>query len=271
MSKYRVHRKSKALLPVFPAGVAGSGGVKRNGFVHISIILLIVLGFMTASCGSSTDSDDTSTGSSKSEISLITSSTSIASGDSVILTAMVTPSEVTGVVLFYDGSSFIVSKILSAGVATCTINLEAGTHTIKVVYNGSSKYSSCTDTVTVTVSSSAASTESSTSLAASSTSVTSGDSVTLTATVTPTDVTGTVTFYDGSAYVGSGTLSSGGASFTTNSLSVGSHTLTAVYGGTSVYSSSTSDTVTVTVTASTATTASLAASKTPVTYAQALM
>jgi hypothetical protein len=269
MSQYGVCRKLRVLWPVIPVGVDGSCCVKKYGFVHMSIILLIMLGLMTTGCGDTTDSTESSTGSSKSEISLITSSNSIASGDSVILTATVTPSDVTGVVLFYDGSSFVVSKILSAGLATCTVSMEAGTHTIKVIYNGSSKYDSCSDTVTVTVSSSAASTESSISLIASSTSVTSGDSVTLTAAVTPAEVTGTVNFYDGSAYLGSGTINSGEASFTTNSLSVGSHALTAVYGGSSTCSSSSSDSVTVTVTTSTTSTAnitSLAAFSTLVSY-----
>jgi Bacterial Ig-like domain (group 3) len=52
--------------------------------------------------------------------------------------------------------------------------------------------------------------------------------------------TGTVTFYDGAATLGSGTLSEVGpdvfvATFTTSSLSVGTHTITAVYGGNDVY------------------------------------
>ena len=53
--------------------------------------------------------------------------------------------------------------------------------------------------------------------------------------------TGTVTFYDGAVQLGTGTLNmTHQASFTTSSLSPGTHTLTAVYQGDSHYSGSTS-------------------------------
>jgi sugar lactone lactonase YvrE len=67
------------------------------------------------------------------------------------------------------------------------------------------------------------------------------NSVTFTATVTPSSgaivPTGTVTFYDGSTAIGTGTLSASGsgasavASLTTTSLAAGSHVITAVYSG----------------------------------------
>jgi len=41
-----------------------------------------------------------------------------------------------------------------------------------------------------------------------------------------------VTFYDGSTSIGTATLSGGTASFSTSSLTAGSHNITAVYGGT---------------------------------------
>jgi Bacterial Ig-like domain (group 3) len=60
----------------------------------------------------------------------------------------------------------------------------------------------------------------------------SGQAVTFTAMVTGTGPTGTVTFKDRSSTLGTGTLGSGGAAtFTTSSLSAGSHGITAVYGG----------------------------------------
>lgn len=65
-----------------------------------------------------------------------------------------------------------------------------------------------------------------------------GATVTFTATVTPTGVnppTGTVTFYDGATDLGSGTLGTVGsaqeATFATSILTVGSHSITAIYGG----------------------------------------
>ncbi|MFJ7198579.1 MULTISPECIES: Ig-like domain-containing protein [unclassified Streptomyces] len=47
--------------------------------------------------------------------------------------------------------------------------------------------------------------------------------------------------------MGTGTLSGGVATFTTSALSVGSHSMTAVYGGSTSYNGSTSPVVTQTV------------------------
>jgi len=61
-----------------------------------------------------------------------------------------------------------------------------------------------------------------------------GESVTFTATVAPSQAaaSGTVQFMDGSTAIGSPvTIASGSASFTTSSLAVGLHTITAVYSG----------------------------------------
>ncbi|MEI6569272.1 MAG: Ig-like domain-containing protein, partial [Verrucomicrobiota bacterium] len=58
---------------------------------------------------------------------------------------------------------------------------------------------------------------------------THGSSVTFTSTVSPSAASGTVTFKDGTNTLGTGTLSGGVATFATNGLSVGSHSLTAEY------------------------------------------
>ena len=52
--------------------------------------------------------------------------------------------------------------------------------------------------------------------------------------------TGTVSFYDGSTLLGTGTLNGGIATFTTASLSVSSHAIKAVYGGDTNFKTSTS-------------------------------
>src|SRR5207237_1287390 len=59
--------------------------------------------------------------------------------------------------------------------------------------------------------------------------------------------TGTITFMDGSATLGTGTLSGGQASFTTTSLTVATHDITAVYGGDNNFTGSTSAAVVETV------------------------
>ena len=83
---------------------------------------------------------------------------------------------------------------------------------------------------------------SSTSLVSSLNPSTHGASVTFTASVTSTASIppGVVTFKDGTITLGTGTLSSGKATFSTSALSVGTHSITAVYGATTNFSSSTS-------------------------------
>ena len=80
-----------------------------------------------------------------------------------------------------------------------------------------------------------------------------GQAVTFTATVAAVSPgggtpTGTVTFKDGATILGTGTLDAGGrATFTTSSLAVGRHSITAVYGGDTNFSVSTSTVLTQTV------------------------
>ena len=76
-----------------------------------------------------------------------------------------------------------------------------------------------------------------------------GASVTLTATLAGGAVapTGTITFHNGGASIGTGTLSGGVATLTTTTLPVGSDSITATYAGDSNYKTATSNTFTVTV------------------------
>jgi YVTN family beta-propeller protein len=111
-------------------------------------------------------------------------------------------------------------------------------------------------------------TATSTKLSASATSVAAGTSVTLTATVTQTagtpTPTGMVTFKDGATTLGTGTLNGSGiATYTASSLAVGSHTITASYGGDSRNVASVSTSLIVTVTLG-ATTTALTASATSI-------
>jgi Glycoside hydrolase family 44/Bacterial Ig-like domain (group 3) len=117
---------------------------------------------------------------------------------------------------------------------------------------------------------------STTTVTASSTQPRQGQSVTLTATVAPSSGSGTpvgsVTFFDGTTQLGTGTLSGGQATYSTTSLSVGSHSITAAYGGDSNYASSNSTALTITVIASTktASTTTLLASATQLNTGQTL-
>ena len=84
-----------------------------------------------------------------------------------------------------------------------------------------------------------------------------GSSVTLTAKVGGGSVgaTGNVTFYDGSAPLGTVALSSGTATYATNSLVLGTHAITASYGGDSNYQATNSAPVSVVVNSAPAITA----------------
>jgi hypothetical protein len=66
-----------------------------------------------------------------------------------------------------------------------------------------------------------------------------GSPVTFTTTV-PAGATGTLSFFDGITSLGTGTISGGKASFTTSTLAVGTHAITAVYSGDSNYNGATS-------------------------------
>jgi hypothetical protein len=77
--------------------------------------------------------------------------------------------------------------------------------------------------------------------------------VTFTAVVQPNSAPGTVTFYDNGFQIGTGTLASGQATYTTAALTVGAHPITAGYAATTNYLGSTSTSITQTVANTTAT------------------
>ena len=84
-----------------------------------------------------------------------------------------------------------------------------------------------------------------------------GSNVTFQAAISPAPANGeTVTFLDGVTTLGTGTLASGVATFTTNALVFGSHPITAVYAGDATDAGSTSGTVSLTVNKATVTVAS---------------
>jgi hypothetical protein len=92
-----------------------------------------------------------------------------------------------------------------------------------------------------------------TTLAASPNPATEGQSVTLTATVAASSgsstPTGTVTFYNGTTVLGTGTLNSGMATYATSSLSVGAQSITASYGGSTTDAASVSTALSVVISA----------------------
>jgi uncharacterized protein (TIGR03437 family) len=179
-------------------------------------------------------------------------------GQSVILTASVSPPDATGTVIFFDGTNALGIGTLVGGSATCGINnacstsgLGVGGHSITVTYNGDSTHKSSSATLNQAVTQNTNIT-----LISSANPAASEQSVTLSATVSPCcTATGTVAFLDGSTTIGSAPLVSANgalvATLSTTGLSGGTHSITAVYGGDSYDYSSTSAVLTQTVAANT--------------------
>jgi hypothetical protein len=169
-----------------------------------------------------------------------TSGTPSGSGQSVTFTAIVTansPSSATptGTVTFtIDGGSSTTVSLSPAGTATFTtssLSVSGSPHTITAVYNpADANFLASSASASQTVKNQTAT---STSLASSQNPSQFGQLVTFTATVTGSGTpTGTVTFKDGAAVIGTGALNGAGvATFSTSALSVGSHSITATYNG----------------------------------------
>ncbi|MEU5442711.1 beta strand repeat-containing protein, partial [Streptomyces griseofuscus] len=159
---------------------------------------------------------------------------------SAVAPASGTPS---GTVTFFIGGIPQAPVPLVGGVATLTTStLPVGVRSIRAAYNGDANFNTSTSpTINTTVNKAATTTA----LTSAPNPSVVGQSVLLTATVTVVapgggTPTGTVSFFDGATLLGTGTLSGGVATLSTSALTIGSHALTAAYGGSSGYSASTS-------------------------------
>jgi hypothetical protein len=171
-------------------------------------------------------------------------------GQSVTFTATVTnssstPATPTGSVAFNDGAILLATQPLAAFNATAAAasfsvnNLSVGNHPITAAYIPTGGFSSSAGALTQTITALA----SVTTLSASPNPALFGSSVTLTAQVTGSQATpsGSLTFFDGNTALATVPLdASGHATFTTTTLAVGTHSLTALYAGNTIYSTSTS-------------------------------
>lgn len=158
----------------------------------------------------------------------------------------------TGTVTFKNGSTTLGTSTLDGtGHATLTTStLTVGSHSITAGYNGDSNFNTSTSSaLSQTVNKDGTTSSVTSSLNPSK----HGQTVTFTATVVAnapgTAVpTGSVTFKDGNKNLSTKTLnSSGQATFSTSSLSRGTHSITVVYGGSSSFLGSTSSVLTQTV------------------------
>jgi Bacterial Ig-like domain (group 3) len=174
-------------------------------------------------------------------VSINSSVNPAAFGQSVVFTATAQGAHgtIAGTVVFFDGSTAIGSAVLnSSGVATIsTAALAAGTHPITATYGATQNFEAAASAALSEVIQPAPTPVATTTMLASSANPSvSGQSVTFTVTVatagkvkTPT---GLVSILDGSTALWAGMLdASGSASFNTAALGIGTHHLTANYGG----------------------------------------
>jgi sugar lactone lactonase YvrE len=158
-------------------------------------------------------------------------------GSPVIFNATVTPNgtaAATGVVKFYDGATAIGSGFLNAaGQTTFSISsLAVGAHPITAAYQGDTNYSGTTSAaITQTVTQA----QTSTTVSASPNPGIAGRAVAITATVQvivgAATTTGTITFTDGGAPLGTAALSGTGTATINRILTPGIHSIVATYGG----------------------------------------
>jgi Bacterial Ig-like domain (group 3)/FG-GAP-like repeat len=155
-------------------------------------------------------------------------------GSSVIFTAAVAGGSITptGSVTFMNGAAVLGPGTLNgSGVATfSTSSLGLGVHSITAVYGGDPNNAAASSNTFVQ----SVEQVTNTALSSNSAFVLTGANVIFTAAVTGGSAipTGSVTFLDGSTPIDTGTLDgTGTATFSTASLSMGAHSITAVYAG----------------------------------------
>jgi Bacterial Ig-like domain (group 3) len=176
-------------------------------------------------------------------------------GQSVTFTSTTTSSGgvPVGTVTFKEGATVWASNVTVDGsghASFSTTALAVGSHTITANFTGAAGWANSSGNAAPQVVNKASTT---TAVSSSSNPAVYSQPVTFTSTVTATAPgsgvpTGTVTFKNGSTTLGTGTLDgSGHATFTTSTLTVASHSITAVYNGSASFNTSTSPILTQTV------------------------
>ncbi|MCY4747421.1 Ig-like domain repeat protein [Pelomonas sp. UHG3] len=189
-------------------------------------------------------------------------------GQAISFVVTVSGESPSGTVTLMDGNSSLATASLVGGQARFSRSFStAGSHSMKVVYNGdgvNSVSTSVPQNLTVKAKNAAAVT-----LASSPNPSVINQSVNLTALVTGDTPSGTVTFKDGNSTLGSATISAGRAVLAKGFTTTGSHSLTAVYAGDVANSTATSSPVSQVVTLPPTTTV-LSTSANPAEAGQAL-
>ena len=180
------------------------------------------------------------------------STNQVVAGASLLLTANVAVSiagngtgPIGGSATFKDGTIVLGSASVTNGVATLQVTLGTGPHMLVASYTGSANYTA-SDSAAVSITSQRATTK--TALSTSASPSNSGAPLLLTATVLSTGgtATGSVTFSDGAAVLGSAPLNGQDVATLTvpgSAWTVGTHALTASYTGDTNDGGSTSTTI----------------------------
>jgi len=191
-------------------------------------------------------------------------------GQNVALTASLTGKSVSGTLRFMEGSMELGTlNILSCPTVFNISTLGVGVHQITVIYSGDAINLPATSAV-LTITVNPVIVPSTSTISASVSAATVGQSVTLSVTVAGNAPTGTVQFMAGSAPLGAPVaLVAGVASWSGNTLAVGSHAITASYSGDAANAPSLSASITVEVSKAVAT-LSLASSAPSATLGQSV-
>ena len=225
-------------------------------------------GAFTASTSNAVIVTITSVGTQATTTTLAAAPASASLGSSITLTATVTPTSSTGPVatgtvsFVLNGATIGTATLNAAGQAVLvTTTLPVGNDSITATYPGDANYAASTSTpVVVTMTAPLAATT--TTLTTSASTVGFGNPVTLTATVSHSSgsasLSGTVTFLSNGAVIGTAPVGSNGkATLVVSSLTAGSNSIQANFGGSTSYLFSTASAITVLVTSTATTTLSI--------------
>jgi len=209
---------------------------KATDYAAISNVDLILQGAGGGGCATNCPVATTTTLTSSANPSIV--------GNPVTLTATVAASSSipSGSVTFSDsGAALGTATLNGTGTATFTTSsLAAGTHLLTASFGGTTGFNASQSTaLSQVVNPLIFSTT--TALSSSANPSSTGATVTFTATVSSSGgiPTGSVTFSDSGTALGTGTLNASGiATFATSTLSTGTHTITASYGGAANFSAS---------------------------------
>lgn len=205
-----------------------------------------------------------------SAITLVSSLNPAIAGQAVTFTGTVTGTSPTGTVTFLSGTTSLGAPVALASsmAAFTTTTLPVGTDSITAVYSGDSSNATSTSAVLSEIISLAPTT---TAVVSSAAHATFGQPVTFTAVVTDDSPTGNVQFFDGATSLAVPVALIGNiATFTTSTLAVGTHSITAAYKGDAFNSPSTSPVLFEFVSTNAPTTTTLVASADPIIIGQSV-